>query len=68
MPTDPTTRAALLAVFVTILWASSWVLIRIGLDSADLDPLGFAGMRYGLAALVIWATVVRRPGRPASAP
>jgi drug/metabolite transporter (DMT)-like permease len=62
MPTDPTTRAALQAVFVTILWASSWVLIRIGLDSADLDPLGFAGMRYGLAALVIWATVVRRPG------
>ncbi|HSJ29458.1 MAG TPA: EamA family transporter [Acidimicrobiia bacterium] len=62
MPTDHTTRATLQAVFVTILWASSWVLIRIGLDSADLQPLGFAGMRYGLAALVIWATVVRRSG------
>ncbi|MFP5331998.1 MAG: DMT family transporter [Acidimicrobiia bacterium] len=57
MPTDHTLRAALLAVFVTILWASSWVLIRIGLDTGELSPIGFAGLRYGLAALVVWATL-----------
>jgi drug/metabolite transporter (DMT)-like permease len=60
MPSDHTTRAALLAVFVTILWASSWVLIRIGLDSNDLQPIGFAGMRYGLAAVVLWVAMARR--------
>lgn len=54
MPTDHTLRAALLAVFVTILWASSWVLIRVGLDSGDFDPIGFAGVRYGMAAVVLW--------------
>jgi drug/metabolite transporter (DMT)-like permease len=60
MPTDHTTRAAMLAVFVTVLWSSSWVLIRIGLESADLDPLGFAGMRYLVAAAVLWAAMGRR--------
>ena len=55
-----TTRAAPTAVFVTMLWASSWVLIRLGLESDDLDPLGFAGMRYGLAAVVLWLAVARK--------
>jgi drug/metabolite transporter (DMT)-like permease len=62
MPTDPTLRATVTAVFVTVLWASSWVLIRIGLDTAELHPLGFAGMRYGLAAIVLWAALARRAG------
>lgn len=60
MFTDPTTRAAVAAVFVTVLWASSWVLIRIGLDTEQLDPLGFAGLRYGLAAVILWLAVIRR--------
>lgn len=60
MPTDPTARATLLAVFVTILWASSWVLIRIGLENDDLEPLGFAGMRYATAAVVLWIALKRR--------
>jgi drug/metabolite transporter (DMT)-like permease len=59
-PDHPTTRAALTAVFVTILWASSWVLIRLGLETDELDPLGFAGMRYGLAAAVLWLALARR--------
>jgi drug/metabolite transporter (DMT)-like permease len=62
MPTDQTTRASLLAVFVTILWASSWVLIRIGLDTTELDPIGFAGLRYSVAAAVLWVVILRRPG------
>ena len=40
--------AILQAVFVTVLWASSWVLIKIGLQD-NLPALTFAGLRYGLA-------------------
>ena len=51
-------RAAALALFVTFLWSTSWVIIRWGLDDDDdrLPPLTFAGLRYGLAAalLVAW--------------
>ncbi|GLI28948.1 membrane protein [Agromyces rhizosphaerae] len=48
------------AFLVTLLWSSSWVLIRIGLDDA-LPPLVFAGLRYGLAALLLLAIAVARP-------
>ncbi|HSL43592.1 MAG TPA: DMT family transporter [Anaerolineales bacterium] len=40
--------AVLQAIFVTILWASSWVLIKLGLR-ASLPALTFAGLRYVLA-------------------
>ncbi|MGA9278199.1 DMT family transporter [Ilumatobacter sp.] len=48
-------EAVLTALFVTLLWSSSWILIRIGLDDEDLAPLTFAGLRYSLAALVLLA-------------
>lgn len=40
-----------------MLWSSSWVLIRIGLDEEALPPITFAGLRYVLAATVLlgWA-------------
>jgi drug/metabolite transporter (DMT)-like permease len=44
--------ALLLAVFVTFLWSTSWVLIKVGL-AASLPPLSFAGLRYGLAVLCL---------------
>jgi drug/metabolite transporter (DMT)-like permease len=44
--------AILQAVFVTILWASSWVLIKIGLRNS-LPAITFAGLRYGLAWLCL---------------
>lgn len=43
--------AVALALFVTLLWSSSWVLIKWGL--ADIAPLPFAGLRYALAALLL---------------
>lgn len=47
-------RGALFAaIVVTVLWSSSWVIIRIGLDDAGLEPLTFAGLRYGTAALLL---------------
>lgn len=52
--TDTPGRASalLLAVFVTFLWSTSWVLIKVGL-AASLPPLSFAGLRYGLAVLCL---------------
>ncbi|MBN4080950.1 EamA family transporter [Caldithrix abyssi] len=44
-------RAVLQAVFVTFLWSTSWVLIKIGLN--DIPALTFAGLRYGLAFLCL---------------
>ncbi|HSL97131.1 MAG TPA: DMT family transporter [Candidatus Deferrimicrobiaceae bacterium] len=38
---------------MTFLWATSWVLIKIGLDDLDLRPVSFAGLRYALAAVLL---------------
>ena len=43
--------ALLQALFVTFLWSTSWVLIKIGLD--DIPALTFAGLRYTLAFLFL---------------
>jgi drug/metabolite transporter (DMT)-like permease len=45
---SPRINAILQAIFVTVLWASSWILIKFGLRN-NLPPLTFAGLRYGLA-------------------
>lgn len=52
-----------MAFVVTVLWSSSWVLIRVGLDETELRPLTFAGLRYGLAALVLAPWILRRTRR-----
>lgn len=52
-----------LALLVTLLWSSSWVLIRWGLDDEGLPPLTFAALRYGLAALVLLGWALLRRGR-----
>ena len=54
-------RAVTTALFVTVLWSSSWVLIRVGLDDEALPPLTFAGLRYSLAALLLLAIALHRP-------
>jgi drug/metabolite transporter (DMT)-like permease len=51
MKRDPHLTAVLQALFVTFLWSTSVVLIKIGLD--DIPALTFAGMRYFLAFLVL---------------
>ncbi|MCX6149277.1 MAG: DMT family transporter [Ignavibacteriales bacterium] len=40
-------KSALLAVFVTFLWSTSWVLIKIGLK--NIPAITFAGLRYTIA-------------------
>jgi drug/metabolite transporter (DMT)-like permease len=48
---SPRLCAVLLALLVTLLWSTSWVLIRIGLE--NIPPLSFAGLRYTLAFLCL---------------
>jgi drug/metabolite transporter (DMT)-like permease len=45
--------AVLQGLFVTFLWSTSWVLIKIGLDELDIAPISFAGLRYALAAAIL---------------
>lgn len=45
--------AAAETLLVTFLWATSWVLIKIGLTDLDLQPISFAGLRYALAAAIL---------------
>ena len=44
-------RPRLEALLVTVLWSSSYVLIAVGLET--IPSLTFAGLRYGLATLVL---------------
>ncbi|HET8986377.1 MAG TPA: DMT family transporter [Trueperaceae bacterium] len=48
---SPHRRAVLQAIFVTFLWSTSWVLIKFGLE--DIPAITFAGLRYGLAFLIL---------------
>ena len=57
----PHLSAVLQALFVTFLWSTSWVLIKIGLQ--DLPPLTFAGLRYVLAFLCLSPLLLRSVNR-----
>jgi drug/metabolite transporter (DMT)-like permease len=57
---SPRFTAILQALLVTFLWSTSWVFIKLGLNS-DMPPLTFAGLRYALAFGVLLAVVVSRP-------
>ena len=48
---SPRVRAILQALFVTFLWSTSWVFIKLGLQ--EIPPMTFAGLRYFLAFLVL---------------
>ena len=54
---SPHLGTALQALFVTFLWSTSWVLIKIGLK--DIPALTFAGLRYSLAFLCLLPLVLR---------
>ncbi|MGD8968339.1 MAG: DMT family transporter [Anaerolineae bacterium] len=50
-------RAVLQALFVTFLWSTSWVLVKIGLEG--IPALVFAGLRYVLAFFCLLLFAVR---------
>jgi drug/metabolite transporter (DMT)-like permease len=49
------------ALFVTVLWASSWVIIKFGLEGEGLPPITFAGLRYSIAAGILLAIILSNP-------
>lgn len=51
-------KPAFQALFVTFLWSTSWVLIKVGLE--EIPPLTFAGLRYSIAAALLIVVVVSR--------
>ena len=53
----PHLGAVLQALFVTFLWSTSWVLVKIGLR--DIPALTFAGLRYSLAFLCLLPFALR---------
>lgn len=62
---SPHVRAVLQALFVTFLWSTSWVLIKIGLE--EIPALTFAGLRYTLAFLLLLPLLARSEIRHAIA-
>ena len=52
--------AVLLALLVTFLWASSFILIKFGLQGG-IPPITFAGLRYSLAFLCLLILVLFNP-------
>jgi drug/metabolite transporter (DMT)-like permease len=52
------TKALGQALLVTLLWSTSWVLIKFGLE--EIPALTFAGLRYTLAFLVLLPLVFRQ--------
>lgn len=61
MPDPMHRRAVVLALIVTVLWSSSWVIIKLGMDDQGLRPITFAGLRYSAAALVLLGVTASRP-------
>ena len=52
--------ALIIALVVTFLWSSSWILIKFGLS--DIPPIAFAGLRYAIAfiGLLVWGILSGR--------
>ncbi len=59
---SPHLKAIAQALFVTFLWSTSWVFIKIGLE--DIPPLTFAGLRYSLAFVVLLLVNLRVNNTP----
>jgi drug/metabolite transporter (DMT)-like permease len=53
-------KAVLQALFVTFLWSTSWVLVKIGLK-ASLPAITFAGLRYFIAFLCLIPFILINP-------
>ncbi len=58
MRSSPRLLAIAQALFVTLLWSTSWVLIKKTLN--EIPPLIFAGLRYTLAFVVLLPGLLRR--------
>jgi drug/metabolite transporter (DMT)-like permease len=59
------TKAIFLAVFITFLWSTSWILIKFGLRN-ELPALSFAGLRYTTAFVCLSIFVFANPNERAN--
>lgn len=61
-PPVPPVRGGIKAIVafagLCAIWGSTWLAIKVGLR--DLPPISFAGIRFALAALILFAIVVAR--------
>jgi len=48
--------AVIQALFVTVLWSSSFIIIKFGLQ--DIPPMTFAGLRYSIASVILLALIL----------
>lgn len=55
----PNLRAILLALLVTFLWSTSFIIIKWGL--VEIPPLTFAGLRYSIAFICLLPFVFSKP-------
>jgi drug/metabolite transporter (DMT)-like permease len=53
---DKKLKSVLIALFVTFLWSTSWILIKIGL--VDIPALPFAGLRYLFASIILFIYMI----------
>jgi drug/metabolite transporter (DMT)-like permease len=57
-PADSRFRAIAAFTGLCVIWGSTWLAIKVGLR--DLPPISFAGIRFALAALILYGIVVAR--------
>ena len=58
------TVAVVQALFVTVLWSSSFIVIKFGLE--EIPPLTFAGLRYSIASLILLVLIASQTKMRAS--
>ena len=63
LDTEPKWRAVAEALLVTLIWSSTFVIVKIGLES--LGPLTIAGLRYFLGFVLLAPLLLIRKTRPA---
>jgi len=51
-------KARLLWLLLCLIWGSTWLFIKLGLD--DLPPFAFAGIRFVIAAAILFAIIKAR--------
>lgn len=65
-PKSSRLSAVAIALLVVVLWSTSWVLIKIGLE--EIPALTFAGLRYMLAFVCLLPFAVLTQSKPSSPP
>ena len=58
--TTARTSAGIVAAWITLcgIWSSTWIAIKFGL--VDLPPISFTGLRFVIAAAILFAISFRR--------